>query len=73
MAEREVATRASRGPGEACIYCRRTESQVPLVTWRYRGQEFFLCPEHLPFLIHAPEELAELLPSLPGAPDTTLD
>lgn len=48
-------------PEDRCLYCERTEAEIPLVSWRYRGRTFCLCPEHLPLLIHAPEELASLL------------
>lgn len=60
-------------PAESCICCKRSDEEVPIVTWRFRGQRFYLCPEHLPLLIHAPQELASLLPmpsrtSRKGAP-----
>jgi len=40
-----------------CIHCGKDDSQVPLVTFSYKGGEFRICPEHLPVLIHSPGKL----------------
>ncbi len=45
-----------------CIYCERSEEEVPLIQMRYRGGEVYICPQHLPILIHQPERLAGKLP-----------
>jgi hypothetical protein len=45
-----------------CLYCQRDRDQVPLLTLQYRGSELWICPQHLPILIHKPAQLAEILP-----------
>ena len=45
-----------------CLYCERTSDDVPLITILYRGSQVFICPQHLPILIHKPAQLAEKLP-----------
>jgi hypothetical protein len=47
-----------------CLYCERTSDEVPLVTILYRGSHVFICPEHLPILIHKPAQLADKLPGV---------
>jgi hypothetical protein len=46
----------------ACLYCHRSSDLVPLLTLRYQQDDIFICPQHLPILIHKPELLAEYLP-----------
>lgn len=45
-----------------CLYCRRSSDLVPLLALLYRHDEIYICPQHLPILIHKPEMLAEFLP-----------
>jgi hypothetical protein len=45
-----------------CIHCERKEDEVPLISMRYAGQQLWICPQHLPVLIHKPQQLAEKLP-----------
>ena len=47
-----------------CVYCERDSDQVPLVALRYQEAEMWICPQHLPILIHKP---AQLVGKLPGA------
>jgi hypothetical protein len=49
-----------------CVECNRTGQQVPLITLEYRDKRFWICPQHLPMLIHDPKILAG---KLPGAED----
>lgn len=51
-------------PSRTCIACDRPEDQTPLVQLRYRGTTLWICPQHLPVLIHDP---ARLVGKLPGA------
>ncbi len=44
-----------------CIYCNRGEQERPLLQFAYRGWHYWICPEHLPVLIHHPEQLTEKL------------
>jgi hypothetical protein len=47
-----------------CIYCERSDNEIPLIAMRSQKQEIWICPEHLPILIHKP---AQLVDKLPGA------
>jgi hypothetical protein len=47
-----------------CIVCKQSSQDIPLLAVEYQDQHYFICPQHLPILIHHPEELAG---SLPGA------
>ncbi len=46
----------------ACLVCNTTSDEVPLISLYYRGQDFWICPQHLPILIHKPSQLADQLP-----------
>ncbi|MFL7812696.1 MAG: hypothetical protein ACK2TT_08540 [Anaerolineales bacterium] len=52
----------STQPTPSCIYCGRNASQVPLLSFLYQDQEFQICAEHLPILLHQPGKLAGKLP-----------
>ena len=45
-----------------CLVCKRTSDDIPLVSFEYQGRGLFICPQHLPILIHDPAKLAEVLP-----------
>jgi hypothetical protein len=45
-----------------CVACERTSEQVPLLQIIFRDQVAWICPQHLPILIHKPQELAGKLP-----------
>jgi len=47
-----------------CIYCERSSDDVPLIPFEYRGKQYWICPQHLPVLIHKPAQLADKLPGL---------
>jgi len=47
-----------------CLACGRGTDQTPLVAWEYMETGFWICPQHLPVLIHDP---AKLVGRLPGA------
>jgi len=47
-----------------CVHCGQAESQVPLITFLYKGGEHRICTEHLPVLIHRPHELTGKLPDM---------
>jgi len=52
-----------------CIVCGKTHNEIPLTNWSYRNSEFFICPQHLPTLIHKPTELASLIPGADEFPE----
>ena len=45
-----------------CIYCERGNNQVPILTLLYKGEQVYICVQHLPILIHEPEKLVAHLP-----------
>ena len=47
-----------------CAHCERSSDEVPLVALRYQDVEAWICPQHLPILIHKPQQL---IGKLPGA------
>jgi hypothetical protein len=51
---------------EGCLVCERTADEIPLIPFRYRGTDRFICPQHLPTLIHDPGRLADVLPGAEG-------
>jgi hypothetical protein len=55
-----------------CIVCEQDSQSVPLIEFEFKGQTNFICPQHLPILIHKPATLADKLPGveLLGPPDS---
>jgi hypothetical protein len=49
-----------------CIACEKTGERTPLIPFEYRNTNFWICPQHMPVLIHTP---AKLVGKLPGAED----
>ncbi len=47
-----------------CLFCHRDATQTPLLTLEYQQGQVWICPQHLPILIHDP---AQLIGHLPGA------
>jgi hypothetical protein len=45
-----------------CIHCDRSSDEVPLVELHFGGKQYWICPQHLPILIHKPATLADKLP-----------
>ena len=45
-----------------CLYCQKDSQLVPLIPVEYQGKSFYICPQHLPILIHKPAQLAGKLP-----------
>ena len=44
-----------------CLYCERDSNQVPLIALQFQEQSLWICPQHLPILIHKPEQVADKL------------
>jgi hypothetical protein len=53
-------------PGAGCLVCKRSSEEVPLVSFRFKSTDLWICPQHLPVLIHDPGQLVGVLP---GAED----
>lgn len=45
-----------------CIFCKKDDTQVPLVQLSFRDNSYWICPQHIPILIHEPSKLAGMLP-----------
>jgi hypothetical protein len=49
-------------PTPQCLVCKRSNQEVPLLALNYKEQTYWICPQHLPVLIHKPDSLIGLLP-----------
>jgi hypothetical protein len=47
---------------KACLLCQRDQQVTPLIQLVYRGASLWICPQHLPVLIHDPQQLVGKLP-----------
>jgi len=45
-----------------CIVCGKTHHEIPLTNFDYKEISFWICPQHIPVLIHNPHQMADLLP-----------
>ena len=44
-----------------CLVCKKSSAETPLTKFYYKESDFFICPQHIPILIHNPQELVGLL------------
>lgn len=51
---------------KTCLACDRGSDEVPLLALEYRGRALWICPQHLPILIHDPARLVGRLPGAEG-------
>ena len=47
---------------KVCVFCKRDENEVPLVKVDFKNVNYWICPQHIPVLIHDPAKLEGLLP-----------
>ncbi|MBC8496175.1 MAG: hypothetical protein ISS57_07710 [Anaerolineales bacterium] len=47
-----------------CVHCERTSEQVPLIQMNFQGNHYWICPQHLPIVIHKPQMLVGKLPGV---------
>ena len=40
-----------------CLLCERSTDVTPLIPLEYREERLWICPQHLPVLIHDPGQL----------------
>jgi hypothetical protein len=45
-----------------CLACQRGSHEIPLIQLAYLDSLYWICPQHLPLLIHDPARLVGLLP-----------
>ena len=50
-----------------CLNCGSSDQERPLMTIKFQGQEYFVCPQCLPILIHRPDQLVDKLPGFQPA------
>ena len=58
-------------PAEArpsCLACDQGSDDTPLICLEFRGGPLWICPRHMPLLIHQPERLVDRLPGAGGSP-----
>ena len=46
---------------KTCLVCKKSSSEVPVTKFYYQESEFYICPQHMPIIIHNPQELVGLL------------
>jgi hypothetical protein len=51
-----------------CVHCQRSVDLVPLIPLQFQNGQYWICPQHLPILIHKPQMLEG---KLPGAENLT--
>ncbi len=42
---------------KVCVFCKKDQQEVPLVHLEFRNNDFWICPQHIPILIHDPSKL----------------
>ena len=47
---------------KACLFCNRDENEIPLVGIDFKNEKYWICPQHIPVLIHDPQKLSGMLP-----------
>jgi hypothetical protein len=52
-------------PKKQCIVCAKTDDQIPVVEFTFKGEKYYICSQHIPILIHSPHKLASILPDIP--------
>lgn len=45
-----------------CLVCKASSTEIPVTKFYYQENEFYICPQHMPVIIHNPKELIGLLP-----------
>lgn len=52
--------------GPTCVACGRSQKEIPLLSLSFRNATYWICPQHLPVLIHNPQLLVGKLPGAEG-------
>jgi hypothetical protein len=56
----------NKNHNKVCLVCNRDEQNVPLLQVDFKGTNYYICPQHLPVLIHDPGQLEGKLPGANG-------
>jgi len=51
---------------KCCLVCGVEPTTAPLIRLEYRDASYWICPQHLPILIHDPGRLVGMLPGAEG-------
>ena len=51
---------------KTCLVCNQSQQQIPLINLAYQNGDLWICPQHLPVLIHNPQMLTGKLPGAEG-------
>jgi len=46
---------------QVCVFCKRNQDEVPLVQLAYQQVNYWICPQHIPLLIHEPHKLVGMI------------
>ena len=44
-----------------CLVCKKASTEIPVTKFYYQESEFYICPQHMPTIIHNPQELIGLI------------
>jgi hypothetical protein len=44
-----------------CIVCKKSPTEIPVTKFYHKQSEFYICCQHIPVLIHNPEQLVGLI------------
>jgi hypothetical protein len=44
-----------------CLVCQKSSKEIPVTKFYYQESEFYICPQHMPTIIHNPQELIGLI------------
>ena len=45
-----------------CVHCERSSDEEPLLNLKFKESDYWICPQHLPVVIHKPHLLVGKLP-----------
>jgi len=49
---------------KACIVCKATSDEMPILNFEYKGETHYICSQHIPILIHKAQALQDILPGM---------
>ena len=47
-----------------CIVCQVNSDDMPLIVFEFKGENHYICSQHIPVLIHKAHALQDLLPGM---------
>jgi len=49
-----------------CLVCKKSSAEIPVTKFYYQESEFYICPQHMPVIIHNPQQLIGLIDGADG-------